>query len=67
MASMPFLSCKFFALQKTYETIVTGLHAGLWLSPWEFHGVFILCFPCKPWFFSSVCGGHKKAPDNVRG
>ncbi|MDR1024258.1 MAG: hypothetical protein LBL56_00910, partial [Treponema sp.] len=22
MASMPFLSCKFFALQKTYETIV---------------------------------------------
>jgi hypothetical protein len=27
-ASMPFLSCKFFASQKTYETIVTGLHAG---------------------------------------
>jgi hypothetical protein len=27
-ASMPFLSCKFFAKQKTYETIVAGLHAG---------------------------------------
>jgi hypothetical protein len=28
MASVPFLSCKFFAKQKTYETIVTGLRAG---------------------------------------
>jgi hypothetical protein len=35
-ASMPFTGCKFFASQKTYEIIVTGLHAGLRLSPWEF-------------------------------
>jgi hypothetical protein len=27
-ASLPFLRCKFFALQKTYETtVVAGLHA----------------------------------------
>jgi hypothetical protein len=28
MASMPFLRCKFFASQKTYEIIAAGLHAG---------------------------------------
>jgi hypothetical protein len=27
MASLPFLSCKFFAKQKTYETTVAGIHA----------------------------------------
>jgi hypothetical protein len=27
-ASVPFLSCKFFASQKTYKTIAAGLHAG---------------------------------------
>jgi hypothetical protein len=34
MTSVSFLSCKFFAKQKTYETIAAGLHAGLvkWLS-----------------------------------
>jgi hypothetical protein len=25
---MPFLSCKFFALQKTYGILVAGIHAG---------------------------------------
>jgi hypothetical protein len=28
MASVPFLSCKFFALQKTYGIIAAGIHAG---------------------------------------
>ncbi|MDR1024623.1 MAG: hypothetical protein LBL56_02770, partial [Treponema sp.] len=39
MASVPFLSCKFFALQKTYETIVPAsmpaIRGGLshWILP----------------------------------
>jgi hypothetical protein len=32
MASLPFLSCKFFALQKTYEIRVAGLPAGRHLA-----------------------------------
>jgi hypothetical protein len=40
MASLPFLGCKFFASQKTYETIVAGIHAG---HPWRIKTLDFAC------------------------
>jgi hypothetical protein len=39
-ASLPFLSCKFFASQKTYETITAGLRAG---HPWRIKTLEFVC------------------------
>jgi hypothetical protein len=49
-ASMPFLSCKFFALQKTYETITAGLLPACGFGFAEF------CFAKLSCYFLPLCG-----------
>jgi hypothetical protein len=55
---MPFLSCKFFASQKTYETITADIRVGL-LSPWSFASQNSRNIFPKGFWFCGVCAARK--------
>jgi hypothetical protein len=53
-ASLPFLNCKFFAKQKTYETIVAGIHAGP-AAPFGLGKAALFPTESAPFFVMLIC------------